>query len=175
MPVRKILKATVLSRTNLSHAPVKLRMLTPPTPVQKLVIYFSFFLSPFVFCYLKVFVIFNLHLPVSFRIYFGIFLLYLRPSNGSWNKFRMTGWGSSLRLLWSVHSNLLTLSFRIYFGIFSLYSRSLLWILKQVQDDGRRVKFFPSWLILFYGRGKRHENFPHQWSGRMKIFEMPPR
>ena len=77
MPVHKILKATVLSRTNLSHAPVKLRTLTPPTPVQKLVIYFSFFLSPFVFCYLKVFVIFNLHLPVSFRIYFGIFFLLL--------------------------------------------------------------------------------------------------
>ena len=47
-------------------------------------------------------------------------------------------------------------------------------ILKQVQDDGLRVKFFPSWLTLFYGRGKRHENFPHQWSGRMKIFKCLP-
>ena len=27
----------------------------------------------------------------SFRIYFGIFFLYSRPSNRSWNKFRMTG------------------------------------------------------------------------------------
>ena len=59
---------------------------------------FFIFLSPFVFCYLKVFVIFNLHLPVSFRIYFGIFFLYLV---------------------------------------------SLQRILKQVQDDGLRVKFFP--------------------------------
>ena len=59
---------------------------------------------------------------------------------------------------------------------FFFTSRSLQQILKQVQDDERRVKFFPSWLtLLFYGRGKRHENFPHQWSGRMKIFEMPPR
>ena len=36
-----------------------------------------------------------------------------------------------------------------------LYSRPLQQILKQVQDDERRVKFFPSWLtLLFYGRGK---------------------
>ena len=35
--------------------------------------------------------------------------------------------------------------------------------------------FFPSWLtLLFYGRGKRHKNFPHQWSGRMKIFKCLP-
>ena len=58
---------------------------------------------------------------------------------------------------------------------FVFTSRPLQQILKQVQDDGLRVKFFPSWLtLLFYGRGKRHENFPHQWSGRMKIFKCLP-
>ena len=66
-------------------------------------------------------------------------------------------------------------SFRIYFGIFFLLLSVPQRILKQVQDDERRVKFFPSWLTpLFYGRGKRHENFPHQWSGRMKIFKCLP-
>ena len=56
---------------------------------------FFIFLSPFVFVFVdggpvffgcdhKNFCIFNLHLPASFRIYFGIFFLLLSvPSNGS--------------------------------------------------------------------------------------------
>ena len=88
----------------------------------------------------------------------------------------MTNGGSSLRLLWSVHSDLLSPCHSEFISeSFFLLLSSLLRILKQVQDDGRRVKFFPSWLtLLFYGRGKRHENFPHQWSGRMKIFKCLP-
>ena len=148
MPVRKILKATVLSRTNLSHAPVKLRTLTPPTPVQKLVIYFSFFLSPFVFLLFESFCIFNLHLSVSFRIYFGIFYFTRVPptdpeTSSGWHLFFFAT--SSVRVIPNLVRNLFpftlgpfhrswnkfrmtviflrppqSVSFRIYFGIFFL-------------------------------------------------------
>lgn len=36
--------------------------------------------------------------PLSFRTCFGIFCLYLCPSQRSWNKFRMTVWGAENRL-----------------------------------------------------------------------------
>ena len=82
---------------------------------------------------------------------------------------------SPLRLLQSVHSDLLGPRHSEFSSESFYLLSSLQQILKQVQDDERRVKFFSSWFtLLCYGRGKRHENFPHQWSGRMKIFKCLP-
>ena len=137
-----------------------------------------FFIFPLSFCFLffESFCNFYLHLPVSFRIYFGIFSLLLSvpptdPETSSGWRTAGLRWGSYSLATPTSASYVIPNLFRNLFLLLSFLQR----ILKQVQDDGRRVKFFPSWLtLLFYGRGKRHENFPHQWSGRMKIFKCLP-
>ena len=125
MPVRKILKATVLSWRGLSHAPVKPWMLTPPTPVQKLVIYFSFFLSPFVFCYLKVFVFLTFTFPCHSEFISESFLFYSRSLQQILKQVQDDGRRVFVEALivW-LHQPLPLMSFRIYFGIFFFYSRS---------------------------------------------------
>ena len=91
----------------------------------------------------------------SFRIYFGIFFLYSRPSNRSWNKFRMTICSPS-SVIPNLFRNLFTYSrpsygswnkFRMTFcspssvipnlfrNLFPLSLASFQQILKQVQDD----------------------------------------
>ena len=70
----------------------------------------------------------------SFRIYFGIFCLYLASLQQILKQVQDDG---PLRLLWSVHSDLLSPRHSEFISeSFLFYSRSLLWILKQVQDDG---------------------------------------
>ena len=73
---------------------------------------------------------------LSFRIYFGIFYLYSRPSNGSWNKFRMTGVFFFIHNFHPLFCGPFPFSVipNLFRNLLSL-PRSLQQILKQVQDD----------------------------------------